>query len=117
MKVDVSNVCKNKLPEYLIDLYMSGTNDIIKIRSTDTFYSTKEWKALKKQIHTKYGYTCMKCYYIDKSNVVDHIYPRSKFPLLELEPDNMQVLCTPCNLRKSNKHFNDYRESFFNKNI
>ena len=41
---------------------------------------------------------------------VDHIKPRSKFPDLELEFDNLQILCKACNLGKSNKDQTDFRQ-------
>ena len=62
----------------------------------------------------------MKC---GKSHVeihVDHIRPRSKFPKLELDFDNLQVLCKSCNKEKSNLHSTDYRPkpiTFENKNV
>ncbi|MGV2810455.1 HNH endonuclease [Enterobacter cancerogenus] len=34
--------------------------------------------------------------------LVDHIKPRSKFPHLALEINNLQVLCEDCNKAKSN---------------
>jgi len=40
---------------------------------------------------------------------VDHIRPRSKSPSLELDPDNLQVLCKACNLGKSNLDDTDFR--------
>lgn len=40
---------------------------------------------------------------------VDHIKPRSKYPQLELDPDNLQVLCFDCNLGKSNTDEIDWR--------
>lgn len=40
---------------------------------------------------------------------VDHIKPRSLYPWLELEPDNLQVLCRDCNMGKSNVDNTDWR--------
>lgn len=40
---------------------------------------------------------------------VDHIKPRSKFPELALDPDNVQVLCQDCNFGKSNIGQTDWR--------
>jgi hypothetical protein len=42
---------------------------------------------------------------------VDHIKPRSKYPDLELSRQNLQVLCEDCNLGKSNKYEDDWRNS------
>jgi 5-methylcytosine-specific restriction endonuclease McrA len=41
--------------------------------------------------------------------VVDHIKPRRKFPELELDLDNLQVLCNDCNMGKSNDDYTDFR--------
>ena len=40
---------------------------------------------------------------------VDHIKPRSKYPELALDPNNLQVLCKDCNLGKSNLYNTDWR--------
>ena len=40
---------------------------------------------------------------------VDHIKPRSKFPELALEFDNLQILCDDCNIGKCNKYEDDWR--------
>ncbi|RYZ77711.1 MAG: hypothetical protein EOP05_00795 [Proteobacteria bacterium] len=42
---------------------------------------------------------------------VDHIKPRSKYPHLELEFSNLQVLCRQCNFGKSNKYEDDFRSA------
>lgn len=41
---------------------------------------------------------------------VDHIKPKSKYPELALEFSNMQVLCDPCNMGKSNIYDTDWRD-------
>ena len=41
---------------------------------------------------------------------VDHIKPRSRFPRLQLSINNLQVLCSDCNLGKSNKDDTDWRK-------
>lgn len=81
-------------------------------RKAHPFYSTKEWKTLSKEVRDFYGYTCMCCGSTREDGaiiVTDHIKPRSKYPDLILEFDNMQVLCASCNLSKSNRHETDYR--------
>ena len=73
------------------------------------FYESKAWKKLRVRVLRMYGKQCMKCG--DKEGIIqiDHIKPRSKYPELELIFSNMQVLCQPCNMEKSNKHQSDYR--------
>ncbi|MCA1806720.1 MAG: HNH endonuclease [Actinobacteria bacterium] len=40
---------------------------------------------------------------------VDHIKPRSAYPGLSFDEDNLQVLCQSCNSRKGAIRFTDYR--------
>lgn len=80
-----------------------------KIHGKIDFYLSKEWLRLRKRILKKYGRICMKCGQEEGVIQIDHIKPRSKYPELELVFDNMQVLCMPCNMKKSNKNENDYR--------
>ena len=72
------------------------------------FYSSWEWKKARFNILKKYGSVCMLCDGKERI-VVDHIMPRSKFPELELDEDNLQVLCNDCNMGKSNDDYTDFR--------
>lgn len=74
----------------------------------DAFYSSKDWKDLRIEVLEKYGEVCMRCGACDDI-AVDHIMPRSLYPELELEFDNLQVLCRSCNSSKSNVSTQDYR--------
>lgn len=71
------------------------------------FYNTKAWRDLRWKVLEKYGSKCSICGRNNKDHGVilhiDHIKPRSKYPELELEFDNMQVLCEDCNLGKGAK--------------
>lgn len=84
-----------------------------KSRSADKkFYASWEWKKLRFEILKKYGAVCMLCG--SKEYIVcDHIKPRKKFPELELEQDNIQVLCNSCNMGKSNDDYTDFRPVSF----
>lgn len=76
------------------------------------FYQSWDWAQLRYRVLQKYGAKCMCCGITGESGariMVDHIKPRSKFPELELEFDNMQVLCDSCNRGKSNTDFTDWR--------
>ena len=77
----------------------------------DNFYKSRAWHELRYRIFNKYGHRCQKCGADQSQSTlhVDHIKPRSKYPQLELDPNNLQVLCEGCNLGKSNKHEDDYR--------
>jgi len=74
------------------------------------FYATPEWRSLRKRAIKKYGNNCLKCGKYEKSIHVDHILPRSHYPEEALKLRNLQVLCSECNSKKSNKSYADYRE-------
>lgn len=76
---------------------------------TDAFYNSREWLALRYRVLKKYGRRCMCCHRTDVELHVDHIKPISKFPMLALSEENLQVLCRQCNLGKSNKDMTDFR--------
>jgi 5-methylcytosine-specific restriction endonuclease McrA len=75
------------------------------------FYSSWAWRKLRYQVIKHYGGVCMICGASGQGVVisVDHIKPRSLYPELELDFDNMQVACMPCNMGKSNIDFTDWR--------
>jgi 5-methylcytosine-specific restriction endonuclease McrA len=59
---------------------------------------------IKKSLHKKQKGCCLICKislpieYFE----IDHKLPLSKYPQLGLKKSNMQLLCTPCNRKKSN---------------
>ncbi len=77
------------------------------------FYNSDAWRALRVRVLETHGCKCMMCGRSPKDhNVivhVDHIQPRSKRPDLELNFENLQVLCEDCNLGKGNKYNTDWR--------
>ena len=77
------------------------------------FYSTREWRELRYKVISASNGLCTACGAKAGESVrlhVDHIKPRSKYPELELDINNLQVLCEDCNLGKSNKDDTDFRE-------
>ncbi len=72
------------------------------------FYNSDAWRELRYKILRKFGFKCMACGASPPKVVlhVDHIKPRSKYPGMELDPNNLQVLCASCNLGKRH-HFED----------
>lgn len=77
----------------------------------NAFYYSQEWNELRKAVLRTYGCVCMKCGASNTVMQVDHIKPRSKYPELAWNFDNLQVLCKECNQRKGNKHSTDYRKA------
>lgn len=76
-------------------------------RKAKTYFLDK-WKAVKIAVYKIYSPICMKCGGIDVLHV-DHIKPKSKFPELALDINNLQVLCEECNMAKGNKYVKDFR--------
>lgn len=83
-----------------------------RVTKSQEFLKSWEWAELRYKTLKKYGAVCMCCGAHASKNVrihVDHIKPRSKFPELALDPDNLQVLCAMCNKGKSNWDTTDWR--------
>jgi hypothetical protein len=77
-----------------------------------SFYHTPEWRRVRYQALKKHGGACQCCGRTASRGHplhVDHIKPRSKFPELELDLNNLQVLCEDCNLGKSAWDQTDWR--------
>ncbi len=75
------------------------------------FYDSKEWREVRFKVLRKYGYQCLACGRKPPEVVihVDHIKPRSKYPNLELDINNLQPLCADCNIGKNNYSEEDLR--------
>jgi hypothetical protein len=106
------------IDNWIFDLYINKKTsvfDIIKPSSkrkkkeNQDFYESSEWQSLRKKVFKEYGKICMKCKCTNKEMHIDHIKPRSIYPELELDFNNLQVLCKQCNIVKSNLNCNDYR--------
>lgn len=78
-------------------------------RSVKEFYRSGTWLELRMKAILKYGRTCHCCGATGKVIHVDHIKPRSKYPKLALELDNLQILCVDCNLGKGAWDETDWR--------
>ena len=84
------------------EFYRNVTGEESYSENKESFYNKPEWKTLRLKVFKKYPPICMRCG--NKNNLeVDHIKPRSKYPELELEFDNLQILCGDCNLLKGIK--------------
>jgi 5-methylcytosine-specific restriction endonuclease McrA len=76
---------------------------------TKTLHETDSWQFLKNIINRFYPAVCMKCGVKGVELHVDHIKPKSLYPMLAYELDNLQRLCKDCNFAKSNLEEIDYR--------
>jgi len=84
-----------------------------KKKKRESFYQTKEWRRLRYRALTRYGRRCVCCGATPEDGIklhVDHIKPRSKYPSLEMDITNLQILCEDCNIGKSNYDSIDYRK-------
>lgn len=69
-------------------------------------YYSKDFRILRHKVFIKKGEICALCGAIPKEGIsltIDHIKPVSKYPELAMIEDNLQVLCWPCNQKKSDK--------------
>lgn len=74
------------------------------------FYRSDAWKELRYKVLRKYGFSCMACgAKPPKVMHVDHIKPRVRWPELELDINNLQVLCSDCNQGKRHYFQDDLR--------
>lgn len=76
------------------------------------FYFSDEWRTLRYKALRQHGGCCQCCgnrAMPGNPLHVDHIKPRSKYPELELELNNLQVLCADCNLGKRAWDETDWR--------
>lgn len=77
------------------------------------FYETEEWRRVRYEALRLHGGKCCLCGATAHQGAVlhvDHIKPRSLFRELELDVNNLQVLCADCNLGKSNLDDTDWRD-------
>jgi 5-methylcytosine-specific restriction endonuclease McrA len=81
--------------------------------SAETFYKSPEWLRLRLKILVVHGHRCASCGNTAQNTTlhVDHIKPRLTHPELELDENNLQVLCKDCNLGKGASFTFDFRNS------
>lgn len=105
-------VVMEAMPSYLDNLVGHYENMNFDKKKTD--YYNKEYREARLRVFLRDGEVCAKCGVTPGGGIsltIDHIKPVSKHPDLFLEINNMQVLCWPCNQKKSNKHSTDYRSN------
>lgn len=107
-KMTVDNSLSKK--ENLINYFDKLKNEIYNSENSNiSFYDKPVWLELKKKVLSMYKPICMSCGIDNTEMHVDHIFPRSTHPYLELNIHNLQVLCRKCNMKKSNINTIDYR--------
>ena len=77
------------------------------------FWRSEGWRRLRYETIKRHGAKCQCCGRNPRQDGiklhVDHIKPRSEYPELALDPDNLQVLCEDCNLGKLDRDTVDWR--------
>lgn len=79
--------------------------------SHKNFYNLSEWQSIRYRALKEMGNICMLCGASPRTGAVihvDHIKPRSLYPELAFSLSNLQILCSNCNLGKSNKDTTDW---------
>lgn len=112
MRKQVADERKAKLKPYMRPGEVTITRPGRPTMTSKEFFCSREWKELRYRVIQTYGARCQCCGATAGDGVqihVDHIKPRSKFPNLELVFSNLQVLCEPCNVGKSNTDQTDWR--------
>lgn len=82
-------------------------------KEQELFFSSLEWRRIRYEALKRYGQQCACCGRTRKHGIVlhvDHIKPRSKYPHLALDIENIQILCEDCNLGKGNIDQINWRE-------
>ena len=77
-----------------------------RIEERNQFYSSPEWRQVRTQVIKEHGSICSECGIKIKNRLdvtVDHIQPRSKYPELALNIENLRVLCRSCNSQKGDR--------------
>ena len=111
-----AGVCANPTPSHLAAIGTKRDRQrrrIEKKKMSQSFYESNAWRALRYTALRKFKFTCLACGRRPPQVIlhVDHIKPRSLHPELELDFNNLQVLCEDCNLGKSNRSQDDLRPS------
>jgi len=77
------------------------------------FFNSNTWQRLRFEVLAESDGCCQLCGRSYREHgvalEVDHIKPRSRFPSLALDKDNLQVMCFDCNRGKGNRDTTDWR--------
>lgn len=105
-----------EMSKFIVMYWLSRTGQKPRLRdrymTADEFYSSAKWKEIRHIALVNSEGRCNLCGASAKDGVtlhVDHIEPRSKAPKKQWDLDNLQVLCSDCNIGKSNYDDTDWR--------
>jgi 5-methylcytosine-specific restriction endonuclease McrA len=86
-------------------------------KQTAKFYASQAWRELRYEALRNSDGSCCCCgaKKADGAQLhVDHIKPRSKYPELQLDIENLQILCQDCNIGKSNYYDDNWKAKMEN---
>lgn len=95
-----------------VDYVFSGCAESKPKRRQVDICKTPKWRKLRYEAFAKYGNKCQCCGASPETGAVlhvDHIKPKSIYPELAFNIDNLQILCEDCNMGKSNLWETDWR--------
>ncbi|MBO1271601.1 HNH endonuclease [Shewanella sp. 4t3-1-2LB] len=76
-------------------------------KPVDNFYLSRAWLDLRHEVLSSREHRCNLCHRsVAEHGIaleVDHILPRSRYPELALDINNLQILCYECNRGKRDK--------------
>ena len=82
------------------------------VAKSANFFESPEWRDVRYKALLKHGRRCGCCGATPETGAilqVDHVKPRSKFPHLALDINNLQILCKDCNMGKGAWDQSDFR--------
>jgi 5-methylcytosine-specific restriction endonuclease McrA len=91
---------RTKIPRTMVPVHKDYTGP--------AFFKSKAWRQLRYLAIKVYGRKCMCCSSGEQIHV-DHIKPRSRYPHIELDIRNLQILCEECNVGKGTWDMKDWR--------
>ena len=72
-----------------------------KKKKRKVYFTTQEWADARKDVFDRDGKICYVCG--STATQVDHLLPKSKFPHLALDRNNLKPICWLCNRAKNAK--------------
>lgn len=128
MRYKVCSHCGNKYPDTeKCQCQVDNSNDYSKQyyetnKERKKQLNSKLWKELRILTIKRDGGFCNRCWVtlglIETENLqVHHIKPRSEYPELMYDPDNLITVCKTCNLALGTKGELDWEIQEFNKDL
>ena len=75
------------------------------------FYQSLTWRTVRRKVLRKNKNKCGECGVSGNDTILfaSHIKPRSQFPALERDPNNVQILCELCTPEQTDSEQTDWR--------